>query len=137
MIEISNIQYNEDDRAQRLLNIFDIPVGQINVSHVSSIDHVVAWHVHKNQTDYWTCLKGAFKVGLAIPNESGGHDVRWEYLSERTQKYIGIPPGVYHGYKALVPDSTLLYYVTNKYDPDDELRAAVGEFGEDWKIENK
>ncbi len=137
MITISNTQYHEDDRAQRLLNIFDIPNGQINVSCVNSTDHVVAWHVHKNQTDYWTCLKGSFKVGLAIPDESGNYTVKWEYLSERTQKCIEIPPGVYHGYKALTPESILLYYLTAKYDPDDELRASPGQFGESWEVENK
>ena len=57
--------YNEDDRAQRLFDVFDVLDGQINVSYVNSTDHIVAWHKHNIQTDYWTCLKGSFKVGMA------------------------------------------------------------------------
>jgi len=136
MIKTFNTQYHEDDRAQRLLNIFDIPGGQINVSHVNSTEHVVAWHKHNIQTDFWICLKGAFKVGLAIPN-GDRFNVKWEYLSDKTQKYIEIPPGVYHGYKALIPGSTLLYYLTEKYNPQDEIRASVGYFGENWSTDNK
>ena len=48
-----------------------------------------------------------------------------------------IPPGVYHGYKALEPGTILAYYVTKKYNPSDEHRVNVGHFGEEWKVENK
>jgi len=141
-VKTSKIQYHEDDRAQRLLNIFDVPKGQINVSIVNSTSHVVAWHAHKIQSDYWACLKGAFKVGLAFPqkDECGnveGYDVKWEYLSDRNPKILEISPGVYHGYKALVPGSIILYYLTEKYDVSDEFRAEPGDFGETWEIENK
>jgi dTDP-4-dehydrorhamnose 3,5-epimerase-like enzyme len=136
MIEKEKVQYHEDDRAQRLLNIFDIPAGQINVSHVSSTDHIVAWHKHDIQTDYWVCLKGAFKVGLAYPT-SDGVDIRWEYLSDRDPSMIKIPPGVYHGYKALQPESIMLYYLTEKYNPEDEFPVPPGAFDEDWSITNK
>ena len=137
MVESSMSQYNEDDRAQRLLNVFDLEAGQINVSYVNSTKHVVAWHVHKIQTDYWACLKGSFKVGLAIPESDGSHIVKWEYLSDKSSKTLKIPPGVYHGYKALEPGSIMLYFLTEKYNPDDEIRAQVGDFGEEWEIENK
>jgi len=157
-IEKKDFQYNEDDRAQRLLNIFEGLDGQLNVSHVNSTDHVVAWHKHEIQTDYWVCIKGSFKVGLAIPTTSitysgevfddkdnidsysdikKSYRIEWEYLSDKQPKVLKIPPGVYHGYKALESGSTLLYYLTHKYDPKDEFRANVGDFGETWKTENK
>jgi len=46
-------------------------------------------------------------------------------------------PGVYHGYKALEPGSILLYYLTEKYNPNDEFRVPVGHFGEEWGRANK
>jgi len=142
MSEKKLIQYHEDDRAQRLLNVFDLPKGQINISHVNSTNHVVAWHAHEIQTDYWACVKGAFKVGLAFPvkdptGKVTSYDVKWEYLSDKFPKSIEIPPGVYHGYKALIPGSIMLYYLTEKYDPNDEYRATPGDFGEDWDTVNK
>jgi len=135
-IETLKVQYHEDDRAQRILNIFDIPNAQINISHVSSTDHVVAWHKHEKQIDYWFCVKGSFKVGLAIP-DGDSYKVRWEYISDKNPKALVIPPGVYHGYRALQPESIILYYLTEKYDTDDEWKVKPGHFGESWSTENK
>lgn len=127
------MKFNEDDRAQRLIDLFPSINGQINISYVNSTEHVVAWHRHKIQTDYWICLKGSFKVGIA--DENG--NVTWEYLSDKNFRVLTIPPGLYHGYKALEPNSILMYYLTEKYNPGDEYRAAVGSFGEIWNTENK
>ena len=133
MISFDDIQFHEDDRAQRAMNVFKrLQGGQINVSYVNSTQHVVAWHKHEIQTDYWFCVKGSFKVGLAQKNE-----VKFEYLSDKDLKVLVIPPGVYHGYKALEPGSIMLYYLSAKYDPSDEHRAKVGSFNENWDTENK
>ena len=131
-VSIEQIQYNEDDRAQRCLNVFPDVNGQINISYVNSTEHVVAWHKHDIQTDYWFCVKGSFKVGLAKDGI-----VEWKYLSDKTQEVLKIPPGFYHGYKALEPNSILAYYLTEKFNPDDEIRAKVGDFDECWQTENK
>ncbi|HAI38861.1 MAG TPA: hypothetical protein DCM40_12440, partial [Maribacter sp.] len=104
-----SIHYNEDDRAQRYLDVFeDLGPGQINVSYVNSTKHVVAWHKHNIQTDYWVCVKGSFKVGLATETDGA----QFEYLSDRNPRVLKIPPGIYHGYKALEPGSILMYYLT-------------------------
>ena len=128
------IHYHEDDRAQRLLNVFNNPYGgQINISYVNSTKHIVAWHKHNIQTDYWCCIKGSFKVGLAT-HEDG---VKFEYLSDKNPRILKIPPGIYHGYKALEPNSILVYYLSEKYEPSDEFRAKVGNFNENWNTEDK
>ena len=127
------MNYHEDDRAQRLIDVFDLLDGQVNVSYVNSTEHIVAWHKHHLQTDYWTCLKGSFKVGLAT-DENG---CKFEYLSDKNPRVLKIVPGVYHGFKCLEPGSILMYYVTRKYDPNDEIRASIGHFGEKWDTENK
>jgi len=130
----SNIHYNEDDRAQRYLDVFsELGPGQINISYVNSTKHVVAWHKHNIQTDYWVCIKGSFKVGLATYEDG----VKFEYLSDRNPQVLKIPPGIYHGYKALESGSILMYYLTEKYNPNDEFRAIPGEFNEVWQTENK
>ena len=131
------MHYHEDDRAQRLLDIFPIEnfasVGQINVSYINSTEHIVAWHKHNIQTDYWICLRGSLKVGLATEEDG----CEFKYLSEKNPKILEIKPGTYHGYKALVSDTILMYYVTRKYDVNDEIRVPVGHFGELWETENK
>lgn len=124
------MKFHEDDRAQRLMDVFpDILLGQINVSYVNSTEHIVAWHKHFEQIDYWCCIKGAFKVGLY---DSIHQVLRWEYLSDKNLRTITINPGWWHGYKALEPNSIMLYYLTKKYDPNDEDKVLPGYFGEDW-----
>ena len=130
----SNIHFNEDDRAQRYLDVFEnLGPGQINLSYIKSRKHIVAWHKHNIQTDYWVCVKGSFKVGLATHDEGA----KFEYLSDRNPRVLVIPPGIYHGYKALEPDSILMYYLTEKYNPEDEFRAVPGEFNEVWQTKDK
>jgi len=131
------MKYHEDDRAQRLIDVFENLPGQINVSYVNATEHIVAWHKHRKQTDYWTCLKGAFKVGLAKLNKNNLYEISWEYLSDKNPKVLEITPETYHGYRALIPGSILLYYVDKKYDPTDEIRAEVGYFGEMWETKDK
>ena len=127
--------YHEDDRAQRLFDVFEVLDGQINVSYVNSTKHIVAWHKHNIQTDYWTCLKGSFKVGMATVEDG----CEFEYLSDKNPRVIEMKPGIYHGYKALEPGSILCYYLTEKYNLEhpDEIRAPVGHFGEEWDTPNK
>ena len=134
------MKYHEDDRAQRLIDIFPqirgvLKDGQLNVSYVSSTEHMVAWHAHEIQTDYWLCLKGRFKVGWATEEDG----CEWKYLSDKNQKVLEIPPGTFHGYQALEPNSILLYYVTKAYDAKkpDEIRKPIGYFNEIWKVPNK
>jgi len=134
------MKYHEDDRAQRLLDIFPVEQGQINVSYINSTKHIVAWHKHNKQTDYWICLKGSLKVGWATRKKVNGvykNECEFKYLSDKNPQVLEIPPGIYHGYKALEPGTILAYYVTRKYDPTDEHRAEVGDFDEDWNTANK
>ena len=128
------MNYNEDDRAQRLCDIFETETkGQVNISYINTTEHIVAWHKHNIQTDYWICLKGSLKVGLATEEDG----CTFEYLSDKYLRVLKIEPGVYHGYKALESNTILMYYVTEKYNPEDEIRKKVGDFGEEWGIVNK
>ena len=92
----------------------------------------MAWHKHNIQTDHWICIKGSFKIGL-----SDGEETNFEYLSDKNPRVLTIPPGIYHGYKALEPGSILLYYLTEKYNVNDEIRAEVGSFGESWETKSR
>lgn len=131
------MNYHEDDRAQRIFDVFPQVNGQINISYVRTAQHVVAWHRHKKQTDYWFCPKGSFKVGLGRPREDGGVDVFWYYLSDKNFHVLQIPPGIWHGYKALEMNSIMLYYLSEKYDENDEEKVLPGHFGEDWRTISK
>ena len=94
-------------------------------------------------------IKGALKVGLAEPIEDDdpniadipmSADVSFEYLSDKDPKVLEIPPGVFHGYKALIPGTILMYYITEKYETvskHDDQRVPIGHWGEDWSTPSK
>lgn len=131
------IKFHEDDRAQRLQDVYRtvMPDSQINISYINSTDHCVGWHFHEKQTEYWCVLHGALKVGLAMPTSDGGADVHFTYLSDKSLKALEIPPGIHHGYKAIIPGTILMYYITEKYEKVskfDDKRHPIGYWGEDW-----
>jgi dTDP-4-dehydrorhamnose 3,5-epimerase-like enzyme len=149
------IKFHEDDRAQRLQDVYQVGMKdtQINISYVNSTEHCVGWHYHTKQTEYWFVVKGALKVGLVksdvqTDEEKNKKDVvsgkvvgvEFEYLSDKNLQVLEIPPFVYHGYRALIPETILMYYITEKYEEvskyDDE-RVPIGYFGEDWGTPNK
>ena len=134
-----DVKFHEDDRAQRIQDVYKkgLPDSQINISHVNSTSHVVAWHAHKIQTEYWFVIKGALKVGLATL-DSG--ETRFEYLSDKNPRVLEIPAGVAHGYKAVIPGTILMYCISEKYDTVsqfDDQRYPIGHFGEDWGTPSK
>lgn len=151
------IKFHEDDRAQRLQDVYQVGMqdSQINISYVNSTEHCVGWHYHTKQTEYWFVVKGALKVGLVKSDmqmdEKETKDVssdkvvqaagvEFEYLSDKNLQVLEIPPYVYHGYRALIPGTILMYYINEKYEKvskyDDE-RVPIGYFGEDWGTPNK
>jgi len=142
LVKEYKIKFHEDDRAQRLQDVYKegMPDAQINISYINSTGHIVGWHSHTRQTEYWFVIKGSLKVGLAIPSNSGSnHEVKFEYLSDKDLRTLEIPPGIHHGYKALIPGTILMYYITEKYEKVskyDDIRTPIGGFNENWGTPN-
>jgi dTDP-4-dehydrorhamnose 3,5-epimerase len=94
-------------------------------------------HFHRQQSDYWLCLKGTLLVSLhdARPNSPTAGVTQGIVLTDATDAGIYIPPGVAHGFGAL-EDSTLTYLVDNYYDGADEfgVRWDDPEVAMDWGI---
>lgn len=115
------MRFRQDDRAIRYCDVFGaMQEGDINISiiHPGALS---AWHRHKNQIDYMFVIQGALKVGLCIEPDKG---ISFEYLSERANTVLEIPPGLWHGtYNFTYEPTILVYFITQKYDPNDEERA--------------
>ena len=129
-----------DDRGWSIMNQLQgilSETGQINYS-VMYPSVIKAWHRHKKQTDFWLCVSGHIKVGIC--REVDNHF--WAMVIG--QMHLGvviIPPQLWHG-AATVGDTSasLLYYVTETYDPHDpdEQRMphdAIAEFS--WQVEHR
>lgn len=75
-------------------------------------------HMHKDQTDYFTVVTG--KVMFRLVYDDGTPEEK-VIVTEEDAKTVIVPPGVWHGYVALVP-SVMAFYITHKYDDKDEFR---------------
>ena len=126
-----------DDRGWSLMNLMAGALsseGQINFS-VQHPSVIKAWHRHRLQTDFWTCVSGHLKAG--VYRESDGS--AWMLLlGERQPGVLVIPPGLWHGATAVGNEpAALLYYVTHAYnpaDPDEERRPFDSVRGFPWKV---
>ncbi len=125
----------KDNRGRGLYNIFTaLPKGQINLS-VTYPNVVRAFHRHLKQTDYWYVVSGDIEVCLKSDFDSPF----FIYMRGGEDQILKIPPTVWHGFRVLGNEpATLLYYVTESYNPDfpDEERAEWNAFT-DWKTEFK
>jgi len=129
------LRFHEDDRGVRYCDIFPVPQGDVNVTIVYP-GALAAWHRHQFQDDYQLCIKGALKFGFCDKPSAEGGAVDWVYSTERSAKdgALFIPSGIWHGYYNFTDDiAIVLYWLTNKYNPDDEQRLTVEEMGFDWK----
>jgi dTDP-4-dehydrorhamnose 3,5-epimerase len=124
----------KDARGRNINDAFpSISEGQINISY-SYPGTIRAFHRHKNQWDNWRVIKGNLEI--ATYTEEDG--LQLFYMGEG-DGYLSIDPGRWHGFRVLDnKEAILLYYVTNKYDPDnpDEERAEWNAFY-NWETPRK
>jgi len=88
---------------------------------------IKAWHAHRRQTDTMVVIKGICKIGFYDARKESAtlgktHSV---VVGEFNPMLVQIPPGIYHGFKALSSEEVLLVNLPsepyNSGSPD-ELR---------------
>jgi dTDP-4-dehydrorhamnose 3,5-epimerase len=124
----------DDDRGRRYCDIYPVVTGDINITFAYP-GVITAWHAHKRQFDEWFVIKGALKVGLAVPDQDGGFRGQFVSLSEYDGKILRIPPGVLHGWRNHTNEiAILMYHISEKYNPanPDEVRYTVEHVGLEW-----
>ena len=86
---------------------------------------VRAWHYHREQTDHFVAVKGMVKVALYDAREgSATHgEVQEFFLGDNNPMLLKIPPGVFHGYKTIGTEPSLLVnfptHAYNRAQPDE------------------
>ena len=78
-----------------------------------------AWHYHKLQDDFFCCISGMIKVGAYDAREGSPTQGQTQefYIGEDNPFLLLIPAGVYHGYKTIgTQPSLLLNFPTKLYD---------------------
>ena len=88
---------------------------------------VKAWHMHKLQTDNFTCIHGMMKVALydaRSESETKG-EINEFFIGDKNPLLISVPPFVYHGFKSIgIETAYFLSIPTNtyNYEEPDEYR---------------
>jgi len=135
-VSLQNLKIHRDERGyfsellrsdwKELLEGDDIIQFNLSYSYPGIIR---AWHRHlRGQVDYFICVKGAIKVcAFDDRKESDTHGELDEYFLSSTQPSVLRVPGyLWHGYKAISPEPTILLYGVNRLydykDPDEERR---------------
>jgi dTDP-4-dehydrorhamnose 3,5-epimerase len=102
---------------------------------------VKAWHAHKHQTDHVACLNGMVKLVLFDGREKSPtyQKISEFFIGIYNPKLIVIPPGVYHGWKCISPEESVVVnipdQVYNYADPDEVREPVDAEFiPYDWNI---
>ena len=102
---------------------------------------VKAWHRHELQDDMVCCVKGMVK--LVLYDARGGSPSKGTlseyFIGDHNPKLIRIPSGVYHGWKCISEEESMVVSVpTEMYDygqPDEyRLPWDTGEIPYDWGI---
>ncbi len=131
-VVVKQLKVNVDERGA-LTEILreDDPVFERFAQVYVSLNYpgvIRAWHYHKKQTDFFAVVKGMVKAALYDARESSPTkgEVNEFFIGERNNILLRIPVGVYHGYKTIgVEPSLLLNFPTMLYnysEPDEYRR---------------
>lgn len=99
---------------------------------------VKAWHYHRRQTDNFACVAGMIKLVLVDTREdSPTRDVINEFfLGVHNPILVQVPNLVYHGWKCIGPELSLVINVPdepyNRAEPDEHRLAPHGTLAYDW-----
>ena len=95
-----------------------VQFGQVYLT--TTYPHVVkAWHYHKKQDDFITCVKGVLKLVLYDDREGSPTrgDVNEFFIGDYNPMVVKVPREVYHGWKCVSDEEALVINVpTEPYD---------------------
>jgi dTDP-4-dehydrorhamnose 3,5-epimerase-like enzyme len=103
---------------------------------------VRAWHGHRREAKYITCIAGAAVVG-AVPiddweNPNAALAPQRFVLSAGKPAILQIPPGYANGFMSLTPDTRLLIFSTSTVEEsrDDDFRWDA-RYWDCWQVEER
>jgi len=142
-VEVKQLRWITDERG-KLMEMLrcDEPLfekfGQVYIT-IGYLGVVKAWHYHKKQDDYFTCISGSMKLALydARKDSPTYKEVNDFTIDLENPILVRIPKFVYHGFKcvgdkeAVVINAPTLSY--NTKDPDEyRLDAFENDIPYDW-----
>ena len=121
-VKVTPVDGFKDHRANRFFDIYPHIDGQITVSLVEP-RQFSGWHRHELQYDIFFVASGSLKLGIISPEGS----VTEVFLNAEKPETVFIPTGYWHCYKSGDVPATLVYYLSQKHNENDEYRASEEE----------
>jgi len=143
-VEIKKLKLIPDERGRLMEvlrcddNIFE-KFGQVYFT-TAYPGIVKAWHYHKKQDDYFTCISG--KIKLALYDAREGSTTKGQIdefiLSLEEPILVKIPKMVYHGFKCIADTESMVLNVPtmpyNRQEPDEyRIDPYENEIPYDWR----
>jgi dTDP-4-dehydrorhamnose 3,5-epimerase len=114
--------------------------GQVYLTAVYS-GVVKAWHLHKLQTDNFTCVKGKIRVALYDTRETSPtyKEVNEFLIGKDNPMLISVPPFIYHGWRGEGKETAYIINIPTlpyNYEKPDEYRLPpdTREIPYDWVL---
>ena len=125
-VQVKKLRLIPDERGRlmEILRLDDdifLKFGQVYLT--TTYPQVVkAWHYHKKQHDFITCVKGMLK--LVLYDDREGSSTRGEinefFIGDYNPSLVCVPNMVYHGWKCISEDEALVVNVpTEPYNMDE------------------
>lgn len=115
--------------------------GQIYLVGDPVRDTIRAFHKHDQLWDWFFISHGSAKFVLVDDREDSctKGEMMTIIASERRQRLIVVPPGVYHGWMSLEDDTQMVSTASHVYNREkpDEVRIAPDSFGDVWKVKGR
>jgi len=110
--------------------------GQVYIVGDPQPGIIRAFHRHADMHDWYFCASGSMKVVLVDDRVDGIPEIETFVLSMRNPKLLTIPPGVWHGWMSLEPNTILISITSDPYDREnpDEERIPYDAFGDWWTV---
>lgn len=126
-VEVKELKVISDERG-RLMEIFRVSeFGMVphQVYMTTAYENVVKdkdnFHMHKEQTDFFCCIKGKIKLVLVDTRE--GSRTKGEIdeleIGEDNFSLVKIPKKILHAFKSLKGESIIINCIDNEYNKED------------------
>ncbi len=134
-----NLKVHEDDRGYlyEVLHGSDPFVSKFGQVYMvgDRIEYVTrAYHKHEELHDWFCIVHGAAKFVLVDDRETSPTYRKFDILvgTGRTPSLVVVPPGVYHGWMSLEPDTLMCSTASHEYNAEkpDEVRVSPSHFDE-------
>ncbi len=113
-VEITPLKIIPDDRGKVMHMLRnDSPIfrsfGEIYFSTIYK-DSIKAWHLHKNSTLNYACIKGSVKLVLFDERPESPSKGKYQEISLSPENYflVTIPPNIWNGFKGLYKPESII-----------------------------